>query len=283
MARDQQSEKLSRSWWWLLLIFSMIGRHRLRKNFRAVRMMNMERLQNLSPEPVVIYLNHPSWWDPIVCAELARRLLPGRKHRAPISADSLQQYRFFRNIGMFPVEQDSPRGAVQFLRAASTVLAAQGVLWITAQGHFTDARVRPTELKAGLGALLHRSAQVTVIPLAVEYTFWNQRLPEVLLAVGEPFHVAGLRERSAGDWTALLQANLQEAQDHLLAASLQRDPAAFTLLLQGRRGTAGPYGWWQRVRARLAGRAYQADLLDGGGRGIPAAVTKHKAVQEAGR
>ncbi|MGI4757664.1 MAG: lysophospholipid acyltransferase family protein [Janthinobacterium lividum] len=263
MAEQRQPAKLTRSWWWLLLIFSMIGRRRLRKSFRAVRMMNVDGLRNLSGGPVVIYLNHPSWWDPIVCAELARRLLPGRKHRAPISAASLKQYKFFRNMGMFPVEQDSPRGAVQFLRAATSVLAADGVLWITAQGHFTDVRVRPTELKSGLGALLQRSENVTVIPLAVEYTFWNQRLPEVLLAVGTPMYVSSPKQKSAAEWTQLLQGHLEATQDRLQAASIGRDASAFTTLLQGRRGTAGPYGWWQRTRAQLRGEIYQPDHLDG--------------------
>ena len=263
MSQQRQPDKLPRSWSWLLLLFSMIARRRLRRNFRALRIMRADRLQNLPAGPIIIYLNHPSWWDPIVCAELARRLLPGRKHRAPISSASLQQYKFFRNIGMFPVEQDSPRGAVQFMRGADSVLAVGGVLWITAQGHFTDARVRPTQLKNGLGKLIERHAGVTVIPLAVEYTFWNQRLPEALLAVGEPLQVRSVREHTAAEWTAMLQTCLQAVQDNLQSASLLRDPHAFTTLLRGRQGTSGPYSWWQRARARLRGQQYQPDHLDG--------------------
>lgn len=250
---------MPRSWRLLFLLFATIGRRRLRKGFRAVRILHPERLRDVPAGPVVVYLNHPSWWDPIVCAEVSRRLLPGRKHRAPISSESLKQYRFFRHIGMFPVEQASPRGAVEFLRVAGTVLAGDGVLWITAQGHFTDARVRPLELKSGLGALLQRSGGVTVVPLAVEYTFWNQRLPEVLLAAGEPLHVGQARERSAAEWTVVLQDRLQAAQDRLREASLLRDEAPFTTLLQGRRGTAGPYALMQRVRARLRGEHYNPD------------------------
>ncbi len=259
MPIQKQLGTMPRSWWWLLLLFSMIGRRRLRKQFRAVRMMGVERLQKAPAGPLVIYLNHPSWWDPIVCAEVARRLLPGRKHRAPISAASLKEYRFFRNMGMFPVEQASARGAAEFLRTSAAVLGANGVLWITAEGHFTDARTRPTQLKAGLGALLQRSEHLTVIPMAVEYTFWNQRLPEVLLAVGEPLRVECLRERTAAEWTGALQTRLQAAQDTLLAASLRRDASAFTTLLEGRRGTAGPYAVWQRMRARMRGERHQAD------------------------
>lgn len=269
MPAAPQPVAMPKSWRLLFLLFATIGRRRLRKNFRAVRMLHPERLRTLPAGPVVIYLNHPSWWDPIVCAEIARRLLPGRKHRAPISAASLKQYRFFRHMGMFPVEQDSPRGAAQFLRAAGAVLHGSGVLWITAQGHFTDARVRPVELKPGLGALLQRSSGITVVPLAVEYTFWNQRLPEVLLAAGEPFQVSYARERSAAEWTAELQQRLQQTQNQLAEISQARSGAEFTTLLQGRSGTAGPYALWQRLRAHLRGERYSADHQD---RALPAAA-----------
>ncbi len=266
MARSVKSVDLPRGSGLLLRAFSIIARRRLRRGFRAVRLLHAERLRELPSGPVVIYLNHPSWWDPLACIAIARRLLPGRMHRAPISELALEEYRFFRNLGMFPVEQDSPRGATQFLRAAKAVLAANGVLWITAQGHFTDARIRPVRLMAGLGALLQRSANVTVIPLAVEYTFWNQRLPEALAAVGEPLRVAAVRERSAAGWTALLEQHLQAAQDALAEASLTRDPAAFMTVLEGKRGTSGMYGAWQRLRSRFAGQDYQADHLADAGR-----------------
>lgn len=250
---------LSRGAALLLWGFSRIARRRLRRGFRAVRVLRPEQLKSLPAGPLVIYLNHPSWWDPLVCLLLARTLQPGRQHRAPISAASLREYRFFGNIGMFPVEQDSLRGAAQFLRASTAVLESGGVLWITAEGHFTDARVRPTRLKAGLGALLHRSGPVTVLPLALEYTFWNQRAPEVLAAFGEPFLVHSGRQHSTAEWTALLESRLQALQEELAAASLRRDESAFTTVLQGARGTSGVYGVWQRVRSGLRGTKHATD------------------------
>ncbi len=261
MSRAVEPGDLPKGSRFLLRAFYLIARRRLRRGFRAVRLLHPERLRDVAAGPVVIYLNHPSWWDPLVCMAIARKLLPGRLHRAPISASALQEYRFFRNLGMFPVEQNSARGAAQFLRAAQAVLAANGVLWITAQGHFTDARVRPTELMAGLGALLQRSGALTVIPLAMEYTFWNQRLPEALGAVGEPLRVMAARERSSGEWTALLEKHLEAAQDLLSQASQARDAFAFTTVLEGKRGTSGMYGAWQRLRTRLLGQRYQADHM----------------------
>ena len=84
----------------------------------------------------------------------------------------------------------------------------------------------------------------------------------MLLAAGEPFAVGGGRTLSTAEWTVTLQQQLEAAQDELAAASLSREAAAFTTLLQGRRGTAGPYAVWQRLRARLSGQAYHADHPD---------------------
>ncbi len=233
--------------------FSMIARRRLRHGFRAVRVMGGERLAAQVSGPVIVYLNHPSWWDPLLCLALARALLPGRTHYAPISAASLKQYPLFARLGMFPVEQNSSRGAVQFLRGAEAVLAGGGVLWVTAQGAFTDVRVRPAVLKPGLGALVHRLHAATVVPVAMEYTFWNQRLPEALVAIGEPVNVSDGRSQVSAAWTTLLEARLEALQDDLAMASCKRDSAKFATLLDGGRGTAGVYGAWQRVRSRLRG------------------------------
>jgi 1-acyl-sn-glycerol-3-phosphate acyltransferase len=245
---------------WLVRGFSAIARRRLRAAFRAVRGLHTEHLSQASAGPVIVYLNHPSWWDPLVCMAAAHALLPHRQHYAPISAESLKRYRIFGRIGMFPVEQDGMRGAAQFLRASQAVLASGAVLWITAQGHFTDARVRPAVLKSGLGALLTRLEQATVVPLAMEYSFWNQRLPEALIACAEPIPFAS---HTTQQWTALLQTHLEAAQDELATASLLRDPSAFHTLLEGGQGTAGVYGTWQRMRAKLRGERYQPDHATG--------------------
>jgi 1-acyl-sn-glycerol-3-phosphate acyltransferase len=247
----------------LVRAFSVIARRRLRLGFRAMRAIHPERLTN-ARGPVIVYLNHPSWWDPLACLVASRALLPQRAHYAPISSESLKKYRIFRQLGMFPVAQDSVRGAAQFLRASDAVLASGAVLWITAQGHFTDARVRPTVLKSGLGALLTRRDGVTLLPLAVEYTFWNQRLPEALLAFGEPIPVGYGREHSAAEWTAYLASALQQTQEELATEAMHRDETRFQTLLEGGRGSAGFYGIWQRLRASFRGDQSPDHAVDPG-------------------
>ncbi len=182
---------------------------------------------------------------------LSRRLAPERRHYAPMDARAFTRYQVLRKIGLFPVEQGTARGAVQFLRAAEGVFRdPDAVLWVTPQGTFTDARARPAGFRPGLAALLRRMPRVTVLPIALEYTFWEERLPEALALLGEPV----LFERGLD-----LEMGMEAAQDELAGLAQRRDPAPFVSALAGRSGTAGVYELWERGRALLRGKRYEAE------------------------
>jgi hypothetical protein len=105
-----------------------------------------------------------------------------------MDAAALERYAFFKRIGMFGVEQNSRRGAVQFLRIVRAILSdADHILWLTPQGRFADARERPVQFKPGIGHLGDAAERVCFLPLAVEYVFWEERLPEILVRFGPPF------------------------------------------------------------------------------------------------
>jgi len=222
-----------------------------RRHFRAVSVQEAERLASVSG-PLIVYANHSSWWDPMVSILLAAVLLPGRKHYAPMDAEALKRYPILRKLGIFPVEMSSARGAAQFLRTSEAILAAGGVLWITPQGRFADVR-EELVFKPGLGALAARVPDVTLVPLAIEYVFWDERLPETLLRVGEPLRVA------EGASTEQLEAALAAVMAELKAAVLARDPRAFSSLLRGGRGTGGLYGLGRRLRAWITRKPLAMD------------------------
>ena len=170
---------------------------------------------------------------------------------------------------MFPVAMHSSRGAAQFLRIGAAVLDSGHILAVTPQGHFTDVRARPVQLRPGLAALLHRRAAqgsaTTVVPMALEYTFWDQRQPEALVNCGEPLRFG--EANAAGNGSASTQEAMHEVleqamtrtQDELAALSLRRDPREFATLLEGRRGSAGFYGWIERSRALLGSDPHAGD------------------------
>ncbi len=245
---------------WTLRFFRVVVHGYFRRHFRAVMAQHGERLAGATG-PVIVFANHSSWWDPMVCFLLANLLLPQRRHYAPMDAAALTRYPILRRLGMFPVEMDSARGAAMFLRTSRAVLASGGVLWMTPQGRFADVRA-PLEFKPGLGALALRTPGVMLLPLAIEYTFWDERLPEALLRFGEPQQLA--EDVTLERATEQSEAALREAMQMLKTASMARDAGAFRVLLTGGRGTGGVYALVRRLRAILTGRRDPVDHTERG-------------------
>ena len=214
-------------------------------------------------EAVVVYFNHPSWWDPMMAILLATQLFPERTHYGPIEAEALERYGFFRKLGFFGVEP-GVAGARRFLRVADEVTSRAGTaMWITPEGAFTDPRQRPVRLRPGLGRLARRAAragrQVTLLPLALEYPFWEEKNPEALLRFGEPVRTTEAGELDAGEWDRLLAERLEEAQEELAAAAVERDPVSFEAMVGGKAGVGGLYDLWGRAKALLRGERFEAE------------------------
>jgi len=229
-----------------------IGRH-----FHAIRLANSPRFPRVAG-PLIVYANHASWWDPLAFIVISRYFLPTASHYAPMDAAALKHYALLRKLGIFPVEAGTRRGAAQFLRAANEILSApNSVLWITPEGRFTDMRTRPAIFRPGLAALAARAGACTFVPLAFEYTFWDERLPELLICCGQPIEVSDGHLHSNAEWSDRLSAALATTQDELAALAKLRDPARFETVLSGRVGISGVYETWKRLLALLTGRAYQ--------------------------
>ena len=244
-----------------LRFFRRVVRRYFRQHFRAVGAQGTARLRSLTG-PIVIYGNHSSWWDPMIVVLLGEKLLPERRHYAPMDAQALEQYPILKKLGIFPVEMATTRGAVNFLSTAETILNEGGVLWVTPQGRFADPRDFPLSFKPGLGALALRMPGVPFVPLALEYPFWNERLPESLLHFGAPVHVTP--EQPTAGATRELETALTASMMELQTAAMARDPSAFETILNGNRGTGGAYGLIRRATALLQGRRPTLDHTERG-------------------
>ncbi|GAN77440.1 lysophospholipid acyltransferase family protein [Acidisphaera rubrifaciens] len=225
------------------------------RSFHGVRVLRGGAPAPPDGRPLIVYSNHPGWWDPAIYFLLAGALFPGRVGYGPMDADALRQYRIMRRLGVFGIDP-GPRGAARFLRVARRMLAdPANMLWITAEGAFTDARVRPVALRPGI-AHLARTGGAVLLPLALEYTFWNESKPEALAAFGAPVAVgadvpggAAPGARDVEAWQARLTDGLQTTMDGLAAAAMTRDPARFDTLIAGRTGVGGIYDTGRRLAA----------------------------------
>ena len=224
-------------------------------HFNALRLASPERFP-LTARPLIVVINHPSWWDPLTSILLSRFLLRRADHYAPIDSISLPRHRILGGLGLFPVEQGTPRGAGQFLRAAQHILRdPNSLLWLTPQGSFTDVRARVV-FKSGLASLIKRLGQVTVVPLAYEYTFWDEKHPEILALCGQALRFTdGLLDGQPGaDAGEHVAAALGRTQDELGALAVTRDPAHFITVMGGH-AEAG----WARKMGRNLLAAWRAE------------------------
>ena len=134
---------------------------------------------------------------------------------------------------------------------------ADGALWVTAQGEFTDAR-RPVMIEPGVGHLARRAGRFAMLPVAIEYTFWNERYPEAFACFGDAI-VGDGEDRSSAEWNGLFTKALQTTADALSRKAQLRCATAFEPLLAGRAGIGGVYDFWRAARARLQGKGWQPE------------------------
>lgn len=246
------------NWLWLTRMFAAYSERLVRQNFHALRLLGGVDPAAFAGRPLVLYANHPSWWDPLIALTTWRRLFASRIPYAPIDAVAVEKYAFFKKLGFFSVERNSSRGARNFLRSARELLRHPSTLLImTPQGRFADVRESRLEFEAGLGHLFRHAPGAVFLPLAVEYTFWEEKHPEVLIRFGEPLLVDDAQAAMpASELNRQLEARLEAARHRLAQASIGREVEAFHTLVGGRTGTNLVYDAWRRLKAALRGQTF---------------------------
>jgi 1-acyl-sn-glycerol-3-phosphate acyltransferase len=246
---------LPTTWPWLVRGFRKYVRRYFAKHFHAVRIAKTGRPPRVLDRPTIMVMNHPSWWDALI-GFLICPLWPDRLDFGPMDAHQLNRYRIFAKIGMFGIEQDSIAGARTFLKVSRAILTHENAtLWITAQGSFADVRTRPVRLRPGVGHLAAGLDCGAVIPIALEYPFWDESKPEALVLFGESLMIDD-HKLDAESWTQLIAEALEQAQDRLAVEAQSRDPQRFDTLVAGRVGVGGIYDFGRRMKAMLTGRRF---------------------------
>ena len=149
------------------------------------------------------------------------------------------------------------RGAREFLRTSRSILARpRTALWITAQGRFADARERPPGIQPGVAHLAHRLDQAVILPLALEYPFWEERRPEALARFGQAIVVERGADRTVEEWRTCIEAALTSTQDALVREAQRRDPAAFQTLVGGKARRCRPSTIGRGGCGHVSGRSF---------------------------
>jgi 1-acyl-sn-glycerol-3-phosphate acyltransferase len=235
--------------------FRRYVRRFVRKNFNAVRISGLEHLVQLANSPIVCFANHPGWWDPMTAVLLTDLLLPDYRFAAPMDSQALRSYPILERLGFFSVQRDTAVGAKEFLKTSRQLLEnQQTILWLTPTGKFHDVR-QPVPFMKGLSHLINSEFRGAALPMAIEYTFWNERYPELMVRFDSPINNTSLpMDRDAR--THELETSLWKAQASLAELAMSRDPSCFTTLALGRAGVGGGYDLWRRAIAKLRGQKF---------------------------
>jgi hypothetical protein len=222
-------------------------------------------------DPVILVMNHQAWWDPMIGLAMANSFWPSRRGVAPMDATQLEKFPILQKIGIFGIHPDDPESMaamVEFVQSRFATLP-RPTLMLTPQGQFADIR-SPLTLRPGAAALAAKFPTCRVFSIAVEYAFWLDQKPEVLLRVqpvagpdqvstsgwqraltmrhgsNEPEHSV-----STSGWQRALTMGMQENGARLAALVMARDPAPFSTFLGGASSGTNPfYNLWNRLRGK---------------------------------
>lgn len=244
---DQYSSRIAPVFTWYVTRKLIPGR------FHAIRIvtdgLDLARSANTWDHPILIAMNHQSWWDPMIGLALADTLWPARRGIAPMDATQLVKFPILRKIGIFGIHPDDPASmnAMGDFVAQRFAELPRPTLMLTPQGQFADLRA-PLVIRPGTAALAARFTTCRVLSVSIEYHFWLDQKPEVLLRVQE---VPRPEQSSTTSWHRALTQTMESNAAALASLVIARDPAPFTTLIGGSSsGTSPFYNLWNRLRGR---------------------------------
>ncbi|WP_029214841.1 lysophospholipid acyltransferase family protein [Kallotenue papyrolyticum] len=227
-------------------IFHALVRPALRRAFHRVALTGPSPASDL---PLLIYSNHPSWWDGYIAFLLARAVW---RHDGYLMMEEpqLRRYSFFRYCGVFGVDRRQPRQGWQAVRYAAALLDRPArLVWIFPQGVITPNDRRPLVTFSGAAHIACLAAPVRCLPVALRFEFLQEQRPEALVRVGTA-HVV-VPETSPRALHREMDARLTAELDALREDVLRGATATYATVLNGR---ASVNVRWDRWRARLLRR-----------------------------
>ena len=218
---------------WFERLFSFYNRNLIKRRFSSLRISNLSEISNCNKLlPLIIYLNHSSWWDGLIAFETSRQA----RLQSYIMMDEIQLKKlfFFRRLGAFSVNKESPQKAFRSINYASEILKqnSSNVLWIFPQGDILPNDIRPLYFYNGLSSIVKKlDEEVQLLPVAIAYEFLNKFKPEIFIKIGKVELISPNKHFDKKKHTKEFSFNLTRLLDELKSNIINRDFAEFSNLI----------------------------------------------------
>ena len=100
MSAMRSAPAVPHRWPWLVRLFRWHACRYVHRHFHAVRLSKSGHAFPTTDEPLLVVLNHPSWWDPLIGIVLSRKK-PGM-FRAAMVRHEIQHEPHFSLIQRIP-------------------------------------------------------------------------------------------------------------------------------------------------------------------------------------
>ncbi|MDQ6786090.1 MAG: lysophospholipid acyltransferase family protein [Acidobacteriota bacterium] len=218
---------------WFENIFAIYNRNLIKRRFNSVQICGLNEITKRNQhQPLIIYVNHSSWWDGLVAFEIS--------HKAKLASfimmeeKQLKKLFLFRRLGAFSVVRENARKAMESLDYAAGVLRqnCRNVLWVFPQGEILPNDKRPLQFYNGLSKIVKKSGKnVQFLPIAIRYEFLGDFKPEIFIKIGKLESTIPDENFDTKKFTRYLAQNLTEILDDLRKEIVSRDFSEFERLI----------------------------------------------------
>lgn len=238
--------KTSKFWLW---VASMFFFNMLQNRFYAFRYKGEENyLEGEKNVPTIFFAPHCNWWDGIVLYNISHRIC---HKEIRLMIEELNRFPLLRRGGGFSVNKKSPQSAMKALQYSIDVIGdLRNLLFIFPQGIIRPPHYRPIEFQTGLAYIaqnaVKRYGRVNLIPVAIDYCFFRDNRPEVVVNFGKRIELD--RQNIDSDRKSLshsLEKALTEACDAQAKDISQGEVGNYNILFKQH------LKWYRRIEQRL--------------------------------
>ncbi len=240
--------KTSKFWLW---VASMFFFNMLQNRFYAFRYRGAENYFDGDTKiPTILFAPHCNWWDGIVFYNITHRIF---HKEIRLMVEELNRFPLLRRGGAYSVNKKSPQSAMKALQYSVDVVGdLRNMLCIFPQGIIRPPHYRPIEFQTGLAYIaenaVKRYGKVNLIPLSIDYCFFRDNRPEVIVEFGKRIELVKgneLDKLSRKELTHYLERALQDVCDSQFKEISQGDITKYNILFKQH------LKWYRRIEQRL--------------------------------